>query len=64
MLNLDGYSEDELKEIAKAFSNLAAYAKIKARAMRDRKRGNIEDAIAQEKLCDKYYESFPQWAKW
>ena len=40
-LNLDGLAPDELLEAAEALSTLAAYAKTKARAMRDRASGQL-----------------------
>jgi len=64
-LNLDGFaSPDELEEVGQVLTTLAAYAKTKARAMRDRAQGNITDALSQEQQCDTYYQTLPDWARW
>lgn len=63
-INLDGMQPDELTEIAQVFNTLAAYAKTKANAMRDRASGEINDALAQEAQCERYYKALPEWARW
>lgn len=63
-VNLDGTWPEELDEMAKAFDLLAAYARTKAGAMRDRAAGRIVEAIAQEGQCEAYYHRLPKWARW
>jgi len=64
-INLDGFANtEELEEVAQALTTLAAYAKTKARAMRDRAAGEINDALAQERECERYYQALPEWARW
>jgi hypothetical protein len=63
-VNLDCEWPDDLEEQARVFETLAAYAKLKASAMRDRAAGNIPDALAQERQCDIYYKTLPPWARW
>lgn len=64
-INLDEFAHpEELLQVADVFEILATYAKTKARAMRDRINGNINDALAQEQQCDCYYARLPDWVKW
>ena len=60
-LNLDGLTPEELVDAAAALSTLAAYARTKARAMRDRASGAIAVALAQEEQCEGFYNSLPDW---
>lgn len=64
MINLDGMSPEELEEASQVLHNLGYYARVKARAMRDRAAGEINDALAQERICERFYKELPDWAKW
>lgn len=44
--------------------DLAHYAQLKATAMQCRLRGEIPRALTYEGLCEKLYESLPEWARW
>ena len=64
-VNLDGYSEpSDLDRLAEGFGRLAAYARHKAQAMRERSAGRLPMARLCERRCDTLYKEMPDWAKW
>jgi hypothetical protein len=63
-IDLDRMScKQDLLDAAKAFDRLAAYARVKARAMRLRDGGRSASAMVEDRQADKIYEELPQWAK-
>ncbi len=62
--NLDGMSEDEVRQCERVFGLLAAYASHKANAMKWRAAGDIEVAIGHERAADTMYRRLPEWARW
>ncbi len=64
-VNLDGYADpNDMDTLALVFETLAAYAQFKARAMRYRLAGKIDLALLDERRCERYYKTLPEWAKW
>jgi hypothetical protein len=47
-----------------AIKKLAKYAVNKAAAITLRSEGNIERAQVYEAICQKIYQSLPEWARW
>ena len=62
--NLDTMTPEELENTARVFDTLSAYSRMKARAMRNRLTGHIDEAMDKEQQCDKFYAKLPEWAKW
>ena len=50
--------------VKSATSSLAAYAAIKAEAVKQRKKGKIDKAQINEAICQRTYDALPAWAKW
>lgn len=64
MQNLDGMDRSDLHDAATAFAELCLYAITKARAMECRADGNIDEALAHERQCERLYRGLPAWARW
>lgn len=62
--NMDGMSEDELKELETVLGVAACYAGHKRLAMEYRTKGDIECGLAHERICDEMYEQLPQECRW
>lgn len=62
--NLDCESADDLRQLGVVFRLLAEYSERKARAVDSRKRGDIQDALDDEKLAEMTYKRLPEWARW
>lgn len=74
--NLDAKSPQELINFAnkiklkeadlgkKTTGQLVTYCKVKARAIRLREAGHINDALELERQCDRIHSKLPKWAKW
>lgn len=58
-LNLDCMAPDDLAEVQRAMTTLAAYAGLKCHAMQFRERGMVEDALRAEADCDRLYGQLP-----
>ena len=46
------------------YQSIGYYAAIKAKAMRDRAEGRIEEAQVLEVRLEAIYKGLPKWAKW
>lgn len=62
--NPDAMSEEELKEVGEAFRILAHYCKIKASAIKYRRKGTINLAQNYELACDKLYNKLLPKYRW
>ncbi len=64
--NLDALTicPQEMDDAQEVLTTLAEYARMKAQAMRQRMRGNIEGALIHEATCERIYALLPQWARW
>jgi hypothetical protein len=64
--NLDDFSNDPdlHDELGMLFDRLAAYSHMKAKAMRLRKKGNINQANFYELALEGLHENLPEWARW
>lgn len=63
-LNLDCMAPDDLAEVQRAMTTLAAYAGLKCHAMQFRARGMVEDALRAEADCDRLYGQLPEDWRW
>jgi hypothetical protein len=61
--NLDALESAELREYAASLQHLANLALYLAQAKELRLAGNIQAAIAQEKVADSFYKTLPDWCK-
>lgn len=62
--NLDDMNVDDLRVAAASLQLLANYAKLKATAMERRANGQVSEALAGEKRCDKIYRMLPDAHHW
>ena len=64
-VNLDGFVDpQELRDLAHAWSALAAYAGQKATAMALRAKGEIRQAEIAERLCEERFRDIPKELRW
>ena len=65
-MNLDGISEDELRQVASyhEHTGMRAYALNKLEAVNLRRIGHINAAVDFEARCDRIYERMPKKLKW
>lgn len=63
-INLDGFDSEDLITLSHTYCDLGNYAFHKSVAMKYRADGDIQTASTHELICDKIYETLPEWAKW
>lgn len=63
--NLDCFvSPEELLPYRNVFRNLAQYCEYKRKAMWNRSRGDIAQAMHFEKCCELLYQELPEEVRW